>query len=124
MIMFQMQELYEKVAKNGTLQAKFSKIMQEAETLGEEATREKLIAFAKEEGYDVTLEEMQTLFKDLAGNKEGALSDAELDMVAGGKSSNATKAIFISVASFGLGCAIGSAVLESMGSGRCGAVFQ
>lgn len=84
--MSQMKELFEKVSKDTTLQAKFSMIMKDTENTGEETTKEKLIAFAKDTGYDVTLEEMKEFFKDLSNNMEGELSDAELDMVAGGKS--------------------------------------
>ena len=74
-----MKELYEKVAADSALKAKFAEIMKNAEAAGEEATKKKLTAFAKETGYDVTVEEMQTFFKALAESKEGELSDVELE---------------------------------------------
>lgn len=79
-----MQELFEKTAKDATLREKFSTITKDAETAGEDATKKKLIDFAKDAGYDVTLEEMRIYFKGLAENNK-ELSDTELDMVAGGK---------------------------------------
>ncbi len=80
-----MKELYEKVAGDSALQAKFAEIMKEAEKDGEAVTKEKLVAFAKEAGYEVSFDEAQEFFKALSEKKEGALSDAELDSVAGGK---------------------------------------
>lgn len=80
-----MKELYEKVAANSTLQENFAVIMKGAEEAGEEATNANLVAFAKEAGYEVTLEEMRKFFKEMAESKESELSDVELDMVAGGK---------------------------------------
>lgn len=85
--MAQMKELYEKVTADSELQVKFAEIMKGVEAAGEETTKEKLTAFAKEAGYEVTLEEMQKFFKELAESKEGELSDVELDQVAGGKGS-------------------------------------
>jgi predicted ribosomally synthesized peptide with nif11-like leader len=92
--MEKIKELYEKVAKDSALQAKFAEIMKESAEAAE-ATRQKLNAFAKEAGYDVTLEDMLAFFKDLAEKKEGVLSDMELDAVAGGKSDNLAVSILI-----------------------------
>jgi hypothetical protein len=50
---------------------------------------------------------MQTFFKGLAENDKKDLSDAELDMVAGGKSQGW---YFASIATLGLSCAIASIV--------------
>ncbi len=83
--MSQMKELYEKVAAESALQVEFAAIMKEAEKADADATQGKLIAFAKDAGYDVTMEELQTFFKELVAPKEGELSDGELDQVAGGK---------------------------------------
>jgi len=83
--MSKMKELYTKVAADSNLQSKFSKIMEDAQQAGEEATKEKLTTFAKEAGYDVTMEELKEFFTGLTKAKEGILSDAELDQVAGGK---------------------------------------
>jgi predicted ribosomally synthesized peptide with nif11-like leader len=86
MDMSKMNELYEKVAASSTLQEKFAEIIKNAEVAGEEATKEKMVDFAKEAGYDVTVDELQKFFKGLVESEEGALSDVELDQVAGGKS--------------------------------------
>lgn len=83
--MSKMKELYAKVAGDAALQAKFAAIINEAEKAGEAATKEKLSAFAKDAGYEVSLEEAQEFFATLAEKKEGALSEEELDAVAGGK---------------------------------------
>lgn len=103
-----MQELYEKVAKNSGLLAKFSKIMVDADIVGEHATGEKLAAFAKEAGYDIKPEEMRDFFKRMSERKEGELSDAELDMVAGGKSAAGIFNIIVSAASLGVDCGASS----------------
>ncbi len=83
--MSKMQELYEKVAADSALQAKFVEIMKDAEAAGEESTNEKLTAFVKEAGYEISLTEITAFFKEMAELKEGELSEVELDMVAGGK---------------------------------------
>ena len=122
--MSNMKELYEKVAGDNKLQVKFSEIMKDADTAGEEATKEKLIAFAKEAGYDVTAMEMQEFFKELAESKKGELSDVELDQVAGGKSSRGTTMVFASVFGFGFVCAFASAGAEMTTKGGCNGLFQ
>jgi predicted ribosomally synthesized peptide with nif11-like leader len=114
--MEKMRELYEKVAGDSALQAKFAEIMQDGGT-----AEEKLTAFAKEAGYDVTVEEIQNFFKGLAESKEGALSDAELDQAAGGKSENGNPIMIGSVISLGLNCAIGS--VSGGAVGPCNAAF-
>lgn len=83
--MLKMQELFEKVSKDAALLKKFAEIMNDAEKAGGDATKEKLTAFAKDNGFDVTADEMKAYFADLAESKEAVLSDAELDLVAGGK---------------------------------------
>ena len=104
--MSKMKELYEKVAADSELQAKFAEITKNAEAAGEEATKEKLTAFAKEAGYDVTIEELQAFFKELTESKEGELSDSELDHVAGGKTLSGKLNVGMSVLSLGIGCAL------------------
>jgi predicted ribosomally synthesized peptide with nif11-like leader len=84
--MEKMKELYQKVAADANLQSKFSTIIQDAEKAGAEETGKKLLAFAKEAGYDIEISEMQEFFSDLAEQKNKELSETELDMVAGGKS--------------------------------------
>ena len=81
--MSKMNELYAKVAADSALQEKYYKIVEEA---GDEAALgEKLIAFAKEQGFDVTLSDVEEFFKSLAEPANGQLSEEELDSVAGGK---------------------------------------
>ncbi len=118
--MSKMQELYEKVAGDSALQAKFAEIMKEAEKDGEAVTKEKLVAFAKEAGFDVSFEEVREYFKTLSETEEGALSDAELDSVAGGKSIAGTVNIVVSVLTAGLTCGILSAAMGS----ECGESFK
>ena len=105
--MEKMKELYEKVAGDSDLREKFEKIMKDSEKAGTKETEEKLTAFAKEAGYGVTVEEMQAFFKDLAEKAEGEISEAELDMVAGGKS---TGQILYSVGTVAYGCGLSSVV--------------
>lgn len=98
--MSKMKELYEKVASDSALQAKFSEIMKKAEEKGSDATAESLVAFAKEEGYEVGSEEITKFFAELSEkSKGGELSDMELDSVAGGKGEK----VVISVAFFATG---------------------
>ncbi len=82
--MTKMNELYAKVAADSALQEKFGKIIEEA---GDEAALgEKLIAFAKELGYEITVEEIREFFVSKSESSGGQLSEEELDAVAGGKS--------------------------------------
>ena len=110
--MEKMKELYEKVAGDAGLQAKFAEIMKDAEKAGQEATETKLTAFAEEAGFHVTIAEMQEFFKILVAEKAGQLSDMELDAVAGGKSENGRGNVFGSVATLGITCAVGSLIFE------------
>ena len=111
--MGKMKQLYEKVGEDSTLQEKFNEILEAAQKAGPEETEKKLVAFAKEAGYEVSLDEMKDFFKELAENDKGELSDAELDMVAGGKSLTGIFHVFTSVASAGLSCAANSAAEEA-----------
>jgi predicted ribosomally synthesized peptide with nif11-like leader len=111
--MEKMKQLYEKVAADSVLQTKFNAILSEAEKAGEAATGEKLAAFAKEAGFEVSLDEMKAFFKQLSEKGEGELSDTELDMVAGGKSLSGIFHVFTSVASAGVSCAVNSASEET-----------
>ena len=83
--MGKMQEFYEKVAGDASLQEKFGEIMNSAEKSGADETKGKLLSFAKDAGYDITIAEMQEFFQGLAEQNQDELSDSELDMVAGGK---------------------------------------
>lgn len=81
--MSKMKELYAKVAADSALQAKYYKIVEEASD--EAALGEKLITFAKEQGFEITLSDIEEFFKSLAEPTNGQLSEEELDSVAGGK---------------------------------------
>jgi hypothetical protein len=83
--MSKMQDLFEKVASNSILQAKFFEIMEYAQKDERDATIRKIVDFAKEAEYDITLEEMKEFFREMTESKDRVLSDSELDMVAGGK---------------------------------------
>lgn len=104
--MDKMKQLYEKVAADNELQAKFAEIIKGVEKAGQEATEAKLVAFAKGEGYEVSLDEMRDFFRRLAEAEEGELSDAELDAVAGGKQT--LEKYYVdptgSIATLGMGC--------------------
>ena len=114
--MTQMKALYEKVAADLTLQEKFNGILQDAEKVGEDETRDRLLSFAKEAGYEIGIDEMQEFFQNLAQAREGELSDLELDMVAGGKSTAETGyTIALSISTLLFGCM----VLASVKSEKC-----
>ena len=84
--MSKMKELYLKVVADENLQQKVNKIFEAA---GEDAdiAGKKLVEFAKEQGYDLTVEEIGEFFQTMSEASDGKLSDAELDAVAGGKGS-------------------------------------
>lgn len=107
--MERMKELYEKVPKDSGLRTKFEEIMRDAAKEVDAKTSEKLIAFAKEAGYDVTVEEMQAFFMNLVEKAEGEIPEAELDLMAGGK--GAGERLF-SVATLEHACMIISAKKE------------
>ncbi len=119
--MEKMKKLYEKVAADSKLQAKFEVIINAAEKVGEAETSEKLVGFAKEAGFDVTLDEMQKFFKNLSENKD-ELSDQELDMVAGGKAG--IMPVVSSVMSMGVTCATGSAAYAVSKGYNCKEYFE
>lgn len=86
--MTKMQELYAKVAGDAALQEQFNLILREAEKAGQAGqavAEEKLLAFAKEAGSAVSLEEMGDFFLKQAEQTAWELSDAQMDQVAGGK---------------------------------------
>lgn len=114
--MEKMKELYDKVAKDSSLQSKFQDIMSNAEKEAETTIDQKLVSFAKEAGYDVTSDEIKSFFGELSEQKRGALSDDELDLVAGGK--KVTLGIVMSVTTYGVGCAVMSATKE-IGGDSC-----
>ena len=81
--MSKMNELYLKVAADAGLQEKANKIFEATEDGA--ATVAKLVEFAKEQGYEVTAEEVKEFFKSLSEKSNGELNDEDLEAVAGGK---------------------------------------
>lgn len=113
--MSQMKALYDQVSRDQALLEKFQNIVTEAEQAGEQATSEKLLAFAKDAGYDISLEEMREYLVVLVEKQPGELSEIELDMVAGGKATmddvvDGAKGVvewaFVSIATLGIMCII------------------
>lgn len=116
--MSQMKELYDKVAASEELRAQFAAILQAANEVGEEETSNKLIQFAKNQGYTITIPEFQEYFKSMAEQKSnGELNDAELDLVAGGKGPLHEVPLALSILSLGLACALISIVGATGGVG-------
>lgn len=100
-----MQQLYDKVTSDASLQAKLSAIFHDAS----EATKEKLIEFAKDSGFDISIEELEQFLIESSQPKVGELSDEDLDLVAGGKGS---LELAISIGGVGVGCLMFSAITE------------
>lgn len=122
--MEKMKELYEKVAADSTLQAKFAEIMNDAESAGKEETEVKLLNFAKESGFDISTEEMIAFFSEKSTNHASELNDAELDMVAGGKSLGGSLLNGLaSVASGGLAC-IAATIITAALNTNCADTFE
>ena len=114
--MQKMKELYEKVAADSTLQAKFEEIMKDAETAGKEITEGRLIDFAEDCGFHISIEEMREFFSEKSKEAAGELNEAELDQVAGGKSSGGDMLHkYYSLATVGVGCAVMSALSNTFG---------
>lgn len=111
-MMSQMNELYQKVAGDAALQANFAAIAKDAESAETGATEERLVAFAKEAGFDVSIEEAKAYFAEMAETQAtGAeLTDTELDAVAGGKDLDGSINIAISASSLFLGCLLTSVI--------------
>jgi len=86
--MSQMKELYLKVSADRALREKFAELVNSVKEASQGEKDGKLSAFAKETGYDISIEEMQKFFMNLAEKQEAALNEAELDLVAGGKSND------------------------------------
>ena len=116
--MSQMKELYEKVSKDTLLFTQFRQILADSKQDSLDQTEEKLIAFAKDAGFEITLAEMQEFFSGLSEQSQAELSEAELDMVAGGKSTSDTaQAIALSITI--IGCVIMRSINQNNTEGYC-----
>ena len=76
--------------------------------------------FAAKYGCKASLDEIKTFF-ETKKNRTGALSDDELDQVAGGKTADAMEA-FGSIITLGVGCA--AVVLMSLGVSHVGTAVE
>ena len=124
-----MKELYEKVKRDDVMQKKFAEIIEKADQPGKEKTEERLAAFAKDAGYDISVEDMVSFFTEMNKKSgETELSETELDLVAGGKmkGSGYFTAAVISVASFGVACVVISAGadMDKNAATTCGSIFE
>lgn len=122
--MSKMSELYIKVSSDPALLAKLQGIL-DAQSGGDaESAKAALLSFAREEGSDVTWEEIQAFFKDISEQPSKALSEAELDMVAGGKD-ELTPFQIMSIVTLGLLCGTTSAVVAAFqGPDQCKLVLE
>ena len=82
--MEKMSQIYKKVAADQGLQSRVAEILKDEERLGTDEAGQKMIEFAKELGYEITLDEFKAFFNNLI-QSDRALSQEELDAVAGGK---------------------------------------
>jgi predicted ribosomally synthesized peptide with nif11-like leader len=82
--MSKIHDFFEKVGENQELQTKLIKIISDAEQAGETEIGTKIIDFASEAGFDITIDELREYFKEMAGSEDGSLSDSELNMISGG----------------------------------------
>ena len=103
-------ELYTEVTASDALKAEFLALK----------TPEDIVAFAKKNGCDATLDDIKAFFEEKQ-KASGELSEAELEQVAGGKSADVNEG-FYSCATFGLMCVV--AALQSAISGKCGTAIK
>lgn len=78
-------EFYNHVTENAAAKAKLTALMEKGAAMDKGAYFDAMIAFAKEEGYTFTKDEVVKYFEE--NFSEGELSDDDLEAVAGGKGS-------------------------------------
>jgi len=103
-------ELYAEVTASDTLKAEFLALK----------TPEDIVAFAKKNGCDVTLDDIKAFFEEKQ-KAAGELSEAELEQVAGGKSATFSEAS-ISIALVGIGCVL--RLMQSVLYGEAGTAIK
>ena len=96
-------ELYTEVAASNALKAEFLELK----------TPEDIVAFAKKNGCDATLDDIKAFFEEKR-KATGELSETDLEQVAGGKSVNLAEA-FYSCLTVGVGCAAAAAYSAAFG---------
>ena len=123
--MKQMQELYNKTAQSEELQEKLTAILKDAKKDGKETFEAKLTGFAKEAGYDLSLRDLMEFIDRLpAKEKDTELTEAELDLVAGGKSANGVMNIIGNVLTLGVPYIIRSIIdIENRNPDKCDEYF-
>jgi len=107
--MSKISELYVKVATDSNLQTKFQSILNDKDSTDTETIKKELISFAGELGFDVSWEEVEEFFRNLSGKDSQSLSEAELDLVAGGKE-ELDPFIVMSITTLGSGCIVVSII--------------
>jgi len=103
-------ELYTEVAASDALKAEFLALK----------TPEDIVAFAKKNGCDATLDDIKAFFEEKQ-KASGELSEDELAQVAGGKSASKIEGI-ISV--FGIGVFCGLLAVTSLAVGKVGTAIE
>ena len=103
-------ELYTEVTASDALKAEFLALK----------TPEEIVAFAKKNGCDATLDDIKAFFEEKQ-KAAGELSEEDLEQVAGGKSKNDIEA-YLSLYSAGLVCAFAAGVSAIFG--KCGTAIE
>ena len=109
-IMKTLNELYTEVIASDALKAEFLALK----------NPEEIVAFAKKNGCDATLDDIKTFFEEKK-NSAGELSEEELEQVAGGKSASIDEAEG-SVITIGIGCIY--KVIQSALKGKAGTAIE
>lgn len=118
--MSKMGDLYIKVSADPELQSRYREIMKANSGTGAdvEAVKAELTAFASEQGFDVSWDEIRDFFRNLSEKPAEMLSEAELDMVAGGKKELEPPQL-LSLATLGIFCGAMSAYLAIQDPQAC-----
>ena len=103
------EELYKEVLANEDLKKEFLALKSE-----------EVEGFAAEHGCKANLDEIKAFF-EAKKNRTGALSDEELDQIAGGKGVDGIEVVW-SITSLGLGCA--GMVVKSLFDGNVGTAIE
>ena len=103
-------ELYTEVTASDALKAEFLALK----------TPEDIVAFAKKNGCDATLDDIKTFFEEKQ-KSSGELNEEDLEQVAGGKGTNLGE-IVLSAGTVGLGCAL--LVAFSAAAGKAGTAIK
>ena len=103
-------ELYTEVTASDALKAEFLALK----------TPEDIVAFAKKNGCDATLDDIKAFFEEKQ-KSSGELNEEELEQVAGGKGANLDEG-FLSTLSLGFLCFVN--VLISLANGKVGTAIE